>query len=63
MANPHSLAYLELRLIVAKTVLAFDMELLEESTNWIDQRTYTLWEKKPLMCKISPARENSGGSL
>jgi hypothetical protein len=47
-----SLAYHELRLVMAKVLYAFDFELAPESENWQDQETYILWQKKPLMCKL-----------
>lgn len=47
-----SMAYHEMRLIMAKVFYAFDFELAPESTDWADQATYILWEKKPLMCKL-----------
>ena len=51
-----SLAYNEMRVIIAKVLWNFDLELCEESKNWSSQITYTLWEKPPLMCKLSRAR-------
>ncbi|KAF2819042.1 cytochrome P450 [Ophiobolus disseminans] len=48
-----NLAYHELRLIVAKVLFAFDLELAPECEGWLDQDTYILWQKKPLMCKLS----------
>jgi hypothetical protein len=49
-----SMAYHEMRLVVAKVLYAFDFELASESDGWLDQSTYILWEKKPLMCKLRP---------
>ena len=42
----------ELRLIIAKVLYAFDLELLPESRDWMDQGTFFLWQKTPLMCKL-----------
>ncbi|KAK3634500.1 hypothetical protein LTR56_015228 [Elasticomyces elasticus] len=50
-----NLAWHEMRLLLATVVLNFDLELCEENDNWIEQRVYTLWEKKPLMCNLVPA--------
>jgi hypothetical protein len=47
-----SLAYHELRLVMAKVLYAFDFELASGSENWQDQETYILWQKKPLMCRL-----------
>lgn len=41
-----------MRLIMAKVLYAFDFELGLESENWLDQPTFILWQKKPLMCKL-----------
>jgi len=48
----YSLAYHELRLIMATVLYHFDLELCPESEGWEDQQTYILWEKKPLICKL-----------
>lgn len=49
-----SLAYHEMRLILAKVLYSFDYELTPESKDWNDQETYILWQKKPLMCRLRP---------
>ena len=48
------MAYHEMRLIIAKVLYNFDLELGEESHDWRDQPTYILWQKKPLMCNLRP---------
>ncbi|KAJ5292005.1 hypothetical protein N7478_001256 [Penicillium angulare] len=47
-----NLAYAEIRMILARVLWNFDMELCQESQAWKDQRTYILWDKPPLMCKL-----------
>jgi cytochrome P450 len=47
-----NMAYHEMRLIIAKVLYHFDLDLCPESYGWDDQNTYLLWEKKPLMCKL-----------
>ncbi|KAK5120491.1 hypothetical protein LTR85_006146 [Meristemomyces frigidus] len=49
-----NLAWHEMRLLLATIVLHFDLQLCEESLDWTDQRVYTLWEKKPLWCTLTP---------
>ena len=52
-----SLAWVEMNLIFAKTVLAFDLEWSErnrEVGEWTDQKTYLLNEKKPLYVRLIP---------
>ncbi|KAF7186829.1 Cytochrome P450 monooxygenase [Pseudocercospora fuligena] len=51
-----NLAWHEMRLILATTLLCFDLELCEESKDWADQKIFTLWEKVPLMCRLTPAK-------
>lgn len=51
-----SLAYHEMRLILAKVLWHFDLSLCDESADWADQKVYMLWEKKPLMVRLA-ARE------
>jgi hypothetical protein len=42
--------------MVAGVLLSFDLEICPESENWKDQRCFTLWEKKPLMCKLKAVK-------
>lgn len=50
-----SLAYAEMRLVLARFALDFDFELQQDSENWGLQKLFTFWEKPPLMVKILPA--------
>ncbi|KAL3452706.1 cytochrome P450 monooxygenase [Aspergillus insuetus] len=43
-----NLAYSEMRLILALIIFNFDMELADESVDWIQQRNYLMWRKGPL---------------
>ncbi|OCL02961.1 putative cytochrome P450 monooxygenase [Glonium stellatum] len=52
-----SLAYNEMRVILAKLLWNFDLELCSESKDWDNQLTYTLWEKRPLMCRLHDVRK------
>ncbi len=52
-----SLAYAEMRLLIARFALDFDFELQPESEKWIVQKLFTFWEKPPLMIKIVPAKK------
>lgn len=47
-----NLANSEMRLILARVLWNFDLELCKESESWSDQRSYILWEKPPLMCQL-----------
>lgn len=47
-----NLAYNEMRLILARVLWNFDMTLDEESKCWNNQRTYILWDKPSLFCRL-----------
>ncbi|KAL8343545.1 hypothetical protein RB598_004749 [Gaeumannomyces tritici] len=49
-----NLAYFEMRLVAARVLLRFDIELGEsQSERWLDeQRVFTVWEKAPLMLRL-----------
>lgn len=52
-----SLAYAEMRLILAKVLFSFDLELVDKRQDWMkDQKLYTLWEKPSLMVKLKPVQ-------
>lgn len=46
------LAYSELRVILGRILWNFDLELHKKSAKWDLQRSYLLWEKPPLICKL-----------
>ncbi|XHG05829.1 hypothetical protein AWENTII_009043 [Aspergillus wentii] len=48
-----NLAYTEMRVILARVLWNFELELQQDSLKWNEQKTYTLWEKPPLMCKLT----------
>ena len=52
-----NMAYHEIRLILAKMLWHFDLTLCPQSERWADQKVYSLWEKQPLMCRLTPRRE------
>ncbi|VUC29101.1 unnamed protein product [Clonostachys rosea] len=48
-----NLAYAEMRLIFARLLWTYDIELMQESQNWSDQKIFALWEKKQLKVKLT----------
>jgi len=54
-----TLAITETRLILTRLLWNFDFELMPESQNWAYQKVFMLYEKKPLMVKMTPARRES----
>ncbi|KAH6612218.1 cytochrome P450 [Chaetomium sp. MPI-SDFR-AT-0129] len=52
-----NLAYAEMRLILARMVFEFDMELSESSKDWKQKmQGYTIWEKRPLLVRLTPVK-------
>ncbi|KAK3689396.1 cytochrome P450 [Podospora appendiculata] len=50
-----NLAYIEMRLILARVLWNFDMRIAEDSLDWMSkQRIYNLWEKGPLNVYLTP---------
>jgi len=45
-----NLAYAEMRVILAKMLFTFDLELVEG--DWNDLKSYTAWVKDPLIVKL-----------
>lgn len=52
-----SMAMHEMRLILASVSLRFDFQLCDESKDWLQQKTFALWSKNPLLCKVSSRLE------
>ncbi|KAF9870881.1 hypothetical protein CkaCkLH20_11553 [Colletotrichum karsti] len=50
-----SMAYAELRIVLAKLLWNFDLELVDSSEDWVrQQKIYLIWQKVPLMAKCRP---------
>ncbi|KAJ5428211.1 Cytochrome P450 [Penicillium cf. griseofulvum] len=56
-----NLAYAEMRLILARIIWNFDMELTPDSKQWIKQPSFVVWEKGSLNVKLTPAPHTIGG--
>ncbi|OCK74496.1 cytochrome P450 [Lepidopterella palustris CBS 459.81] len=55
-----NLAYAEMRSILARLVLEFDVELDDINDPWLAaQKTYIIWEKGPLKVKFSHAKKTT----
>lgn len=53
-----NLAYAEMRLLLAKVIWHFDMELDAARTgDWLNQKAWTLWDKKPLWVRLKSVRD------
>lgn len=54
-----SLAYVEMRLILARILWNFDMELASDSADWLTkQKIFILWEKGPLNVHLTPVKRS-----
>ena len=51
-----SLAMSEVRLILARIIRRYDLECVMQES-WLDQPTYLLWERKPLLVKMTPVND------
>jgi hypothetical protein len=54
-----SLAYVEMRLTLARLLFNFDIEPTPDIEGWLDQNVFLLWEKKPLLVKLIPRHVKS----
>lgn len=52
-----SLAYHEMRLILASLLLHYDLELHSDTGDWLEQDMHIIWDKKPLMVKLRSVKE------
>lgn len=51
-----NLAYVEMKVIIARLVWHFDIENATEG-DWLDQKVYIVWEKSPLWVKLHPVAQ------
>jgi hypothetical protein len=45
----------EIQLILARILFKFNLESADGNADWDDQKAFVLWEKKPLMCRLTLA--------
>jgi hypothetical protein len=53
----NSLAYHEMRLVLASMLLHFDMELCDDKQDWMHQENYIMWVRKPLWVRLKPVQD------
>ncbi|CAD0088154.1 unnamed protein product, partial [Aureobasidium vineae] len=51
-----NLAYFEMRLLLTMVLFNFDLSLEEASKGWAKQKVLILWDKRPLMVKLTAVR-------
>ncbi|KAH8675426.1 cytochrome P450 [Xylariales sp. PMI_506] len=49
-----NLAYVEIRTIMARILLNFDLHIADESRDWIDQKNFNFWKKSALKVHLTP---------
>ncbi|KAK6603848.1 cytochrome P450 [Botrytis cinerea] len=49
-----NLAYVEMRLIIARILWEFDIEMCDGMENWSDVKIFLVWDKKPLPVRLTP---------
>ncbi|KAI1383399.1 cytochrome P450 [Hypoxylon trugodes] len=47
-----NLARFELRMVLARLIWQFDLELMSESRDWFDQKVFIIWYRRPLLVKL-----------
>ncbi|KAK1975033.1 cytochrome P450 [Colletotrichum cereale] len=52
-----NLAMSEMRVILARVIWNFDMEITDDSRNWTDQEIFAIWKKGPLNVRLTPRKE------
>jgi cytochrome P450 len=54
-----NLAYAEIRIILASLLWNFDIELCEESNNWVEGiKVFMIYQRPPLRVKLTPVIRN-----
>ena len=54
-SKKNSLAYIEMRIILARVLWNFDMRIADDSRDWVaKQRIFNFWEKGPLNAFLTP---------
>jgi cytochrome P450 len=48
-----NMAHMELRTILSRLIWNFDMELLPETGDWMDQTSFIVWHRHPLMVRLT----------
>lgn len=56
LISSSSLAYAEMRTIMARLIYSFDMELVNPDEAWMDQKVFFLWSKPPLNVYLTPVQ-------
>ncbi|KAH8763760.1 cytochrome P450 [Diaporthe sp. PMI_573] len=51
-----NLAYAEVKMILARILHNFDMELVNPDEDWMDQKAFFIWTKPPLNIYLTPVR-------
>ncbi|BCR98475.1 cytochrome P450 [Aspergillus luchuensis] len=54
-----NLAYSEMRLILALIMFSFDMVISEDCHDWIQQKNFLMWQKRPLKVYLKPVPRDS----
>lgn len=54
---------METKVCIARLVLNFDMELMEDSQDWNKQKVFLLYEKRPLNVKLTEVAKTEKDGL
>ena len=48
-----------MRLILARVLFNFDLQLADPNVDWLDHKNYLLWAKPPLQVYLKPVRDTT----
>lgn len=51
---------MEIYIVLSKLLFNFDWSLCHEREGWMNQRTYTIWDKPPLMVNLTNSSYEKG---
>ncbi|KIN03110.1 hypothetical protein OIDMADRAFT_120387, partial [Oidiodendron maius Zn] len=49
-----NLAWHEMRFILSSVLWHFDITLTDSSFDWLNQKSYKVWDKHPLLIRLQP---------
>ncbi|KAK1974965.1 cytochrome P450 [Colletotrichum cereale] len=52
-----NLAMSEMRVILARVIWNFDLQIEDDCRNWLEQELYGLWKKGPLKVRLTPRKD------
>lgn len=57
--NSHSMAYVEMKMMMVKMLWNFDLRLVDKDEDWLDQPVFLIFKERPLMVQVRPRAEGN----